>query len=65
VRDVSPSGGRLLPVLFSSCEVEHEVLPTTAARMAVTLWAFANPIVRAGCNGKVAPCQGTLARWGG
>lgn len=41
VRDVSPSGGRLL--LFSSCEVEHEVLPTTAARMAVTLWAFANP----------------------
>jgi SM-20-related protein len=40
VRDVAPKGGRLL--LFNSCEVEHEVLPTTASRMAVTLWAFAD-----------------------
>jgi hypothetical protein len=38
-RDIAPAGGRLL--LFNSCEVEHEVLPTTSSRMAVTLWAFA------------------------
>ena len=34
--DVAPLGGRLC--LFRSCEVEHEVLPCTASRMAVTLW---------------------------
>jgi SM-20-related protein len=39
VRDIAPVGGRLL--LFNSCEMEHEVLPTTHSRMAVTLWAFA------------------------
>ena len=39
VRDIAPVGGRLL--LFNSCEMEHEVLPTIHSRMAVTLWAFA------------------------
>ena len=37
--DVEPKGGRLL--LFNSCDVEHQVLPATAPRFAVTLWAFA------------------------
>jgi SM-20-related protein len=37
--DVEPVGGRLL--LFNSCEVEHQVLPATASRMAMTLWALA------------------------
>ena len=36
--EVAPVGGRL--VVFSSAEVAHEVLPSTAPRMAVTLWAF-------------------------
>ena len=39
VVDIEPVGGRLL--MFNSCEVEHEVLPSLAPRMAVTLWAFA------------------------
>ena len=36
--DIEPIGGRLL--LFNSCEIEHQVLPATAPRMAMTLWAF-------------------------
>lgn len=35
--DVEPRGGRIL--LFDSCTVEHEVRPTYADRMALTMWA--------------------------
>lgn len=35
-RDVVPIGGR--PVLFWSARLIHEVLPTFAARYAITLW---------------------------
>ena len=39
--DVAPVGGRLL--LFDSVAVEHEVRPTYAPRMAITLWCHGAP----------------------
>ena len=35
--DIAPKAGRVL--MFDSCTVEHEVRPTYATRMALTLWA--------------------------
>jgi SM-20-related protein len=34
--DIAPRAGRLL--VFDSVGIEHEVLPTYAPRMALTLW---------------------------
>ena len=46
--DVAPKAGRLL--LFDAVRVEHEVRPTFASRVALTLWANDDPSRRAGAE---------------